>query len=374
MLLMQQSWLRAGILVITACSISCGQIADKDRWVVAEMDGEPIRRGDLMELIRNMSDEERPLIQNRGDLERTLNKWIDDQIKGELAKTLKSEGVISVDREVARAAYFVKHPEYMSVDLIQDPEALEMTRGDIAAVKAEIEFSVDEEEERLLREEALLYKMMEAARTKAITITPEQLQREYKMLEHRLIKFEYVDCIAIQFPLNAQGATQEAGKVRRRLQTEEFDAVLADYPGLGARPYLENDPSNAKFRGFWEAVSGCKVGDILGPAILPPHDQYVEDGNGNVQRRTMPAALLVLEVIDHESARKKTFEEALQDLNMSILRREVMQLLRDERGVSVYPDELPRPEGFGDQFKDQMIRTTPMPQPSAPPTATAPQG
>lgn len=349
-------------VLLTSAGLTCGVVADKDRWIVAELNGEPIRRGELMDHIWDMSDEERPLIQNRGDLERTLDKYINDQIKAEIAKELKAEGKIEVDREVARQAYFEKHPEYQSVDRIQDPEALQMTRGDITAVKAEIEFGVDDEEQRLLREEALLYKMGEAARSRAVTITPEELQREYEFMKRNLIKFEYVDCLAIQFPTE-RGGIEAAGKARRRLQTESFEAVLASYPNLGARPYLENDPSNKKFRAFWEGVSGCEVGDILGPVILPAHDQMIEDENGMLRRRTMPSVFLVLEVLEHEPARQKTLEEARPELTLSILRRKVMQNLRDERGVVVYPDKLPRPEGYGDQFKDQMIQTTPtMPQ------------
>ena len=346
------------VFLLASTGLSCGYVADKDRWIVAELNGEPIRRGELMDFIRDMTDEERPLIQNRGDLERTLDKYINDQIKAEISKELKAEGKIQVDRAVARRAYFEKHPEYQRVYEIQDPEALQMTRGDITAVKAEIEFGVDDEEQRLLREEALLYKMGEAARTRAVTITPEELEREYEFLKRSLIKFEYVDCLAMQFPTE-RGGIEEAGKVRRRLQTESFEAVLASYPNLATRPYLENDPSNEKFRAFWDGVSGCKVGDILGPVILPAHDQMMEDENGVLQRRTMPSVFLVLEVLEHEPARQKTLEEAKPELTLSILRRKVMQNLRDERGVAIYPDKLPRPEGYGDQFKDQMIQTTP---------------
>ncbi len=71
----------------------------------------------------------------------------------------------------------------------------------------------------------------------------------------------------------------------------------------------------------------------------------------------MPAAFLVLEVIAHEPERQKTLEEATNELATAILRHKVMERLRAEHGVQVYPENLPNPAGYGDQYKEYVIDT-----------------
>ena len=349
--------------VVLVASSGCGYIADKDRIVVATLNGEPIRRGDLAEVIRKMPDEVRPLIQNKGDLLRTLNKYIDDQIKAELSKELKAEGKIQVDRNLARDRYFEKHPEFRSVYQIRDPAAIQMTEGDIAALKAEIEFGVDEEEEILLREEALHYKIQEAVQAGAVSVTEEEFKGAYTMLKGALVKPEFVEFIAIQFPVAAPGAVEEAGRALRRLdQGEPFDDVLATYlklnPAMGMRSALENNPASAKYRQFWEVVSGCEVGQRFGPVFMPVREQFGVAEDGTTQLQSVPPVYLVLEVIEHSPARTMTVDEARPAITTSLLKSKVTQLLRAEHGVEIYPDKLPRPEGYGDQYKDQMIKTS----------------
>ena len=350
------------VAMIAAAISGCGFIADKDRIVVATLDGEAIRRGDLAAVIREMPDEERPLIQNKGDLLRTLNKYINDRIKTNLAKQLKAEGKIQVDRQVARDAYFKKHPESRSVEKIRTPEALQMTQGDVNAMLAENEFGVDEEEEILLREEALNYKIQEAVQIGAISVTEDEFSREYNMLRDILLKFEYVEFDAIQFPIKAPGAVEAAAEARKRLNRgETFDVVSETYsklnPAMVFGSAMENNPASTKYREFWDAVSDCKVGQHFGPVFMPEREQFgrAEDGTSIVQ--TIPAVYLVLEVVGHEPAREMTPAEARPALTLSILQREVMELLRKEHGVEIYSENLWRPEGYGDQYKDQMIKT-----------------
>lgn len=339
-------------------------IADKDSIVVATLNGEPITRGDLADVIRKMPDDVRPLIQNKGDLLRTLNKYIDDEIKTELAKQLKAEGKIQGNRNLARQNYFKKRPELLSVYQIHDPTAIPgMTEGDVVAVKAEIEFGVDDEEEILLREEALDYKVEEAAQARIVSVSEEEFNREFNMLKGALFKPEFVEFKAIQFPITAPGAAEEAAKARRRLDRgEAFDEVLAGYmeqhPRFGMRSVLENDPANAKYGQFWDVVSGCKVGQQFGPVFMPEREQTFEAKDGTTQFQPIPAVLLVLEVIDHSPEMPMTVDEARPMLTWSLLKRKVIELLRAERGAEVYPDKLPRPEGYGNQYKDQMIKTS----------------
>lgn len=340
----------------------CGYIADKDRIVVAELDGEPITRGDLEEVIREMPDEERPLIQNKGDLLRTLNKYIDDQIKAELAKELADEDKISASRDVARAAYFEKHPEFRAAYQIQDPTQLDMTQGDVAAVKAEVEFGIDEEVERLLRDEAVEYMMQQAVQNRAVQITPEEVRREYERRKHQLIKWEFAEFIAIRFPADAPDVIQRAAQARRRIDAgESFDQVLESYlqkdTSYGMRTGLENNPGRPRFKAFWQTLHGAEVGKVYGPVLLPAHEQVGRNAQGKMVVRQMPAAYLVLQVVAHESERQKTLEEAANELAADILRRKVMDQLRAQHGVEVYPENLPNPAGYGDQYKDFIIDT-----------------
>jgi hypothetical protein len=340
----------------------CGFVADKDRIVVATLDGENITRGDLTKILREMPDEERPLIQNKGDLLRALNGYIDEQIKADLAAELYAEGKINVDREVARASYLQAHPEFASAYSIHDPTQLGMTRNEVEAVKASVEFGIDDEVEKLLRDEAVAYEMHEAVNTHALNLTAEDIRREYDARKNTLIKYETLEFIAMVFPVDTPDAEDQAVRARRRLDAgETFDDVLAELmrtnPDAGIQPVMQNDPTNERFRAFWQTAHGADVGQILGPLVLPEHRDVGQDEDGRVVTRIVPPAYVVLKVVAHEPERLKTFEEAAQDIGTSLLRRFVMDQLRADHGVEVYEDKLPDPAGFGDQYKDSMIDT-----------------
>jgi len=341
----------------------CGYIADKDRIEIAVMEGESITRGDLNKLIREMPDEERPIIQTRGDLVRALNRHINDRIKAELAKELAAQEKIDVPREVARESYFEKHPEYRAAFAIQDPTQLDMTEGDIRAMRAEVEFGIDEEVERLLREQALLYKMREAMQTRSVRVTADELEREYQMRKDRLVRHESVEFIALQLPASMPNAIERAAEARRRIEAgESLDAILEEYmnqnPNFGTRSVLQNDPENTRFRPAWQSLHGVAKGDIVGPLLLPERHEIEVDEQGRTSRRTVPPSVLVLEVLEHQPARTKTIEEAQAELIEAIVRRKVLEQLRAARGVEVYPEKLPDPAGFGDQYEDYMIDTS----------------
>jgi hypothetical protein len=341
----------------------CGFIADKRRIVIAKMDGKNITRGDLEKYIRDLPDEERPLIQTKADSLETLNSWINDRIKGTLAAQLKKEGKIEVSRDAARERYFQKHPDYRSAYQVQDPSVLEMTQGDLAAVKAEIEFGTDEEVERLLRDEALKYKIYEAIQNKTVTLTADDVHREYDRRKDELIQPEYIEFIALQLPLMMPDAIARAADARRRIDSgEKFDDVVQPYFAQDAnfayKGALQNDPSAARFKSFWETAHGASVGQIIGPVLMPEHDEYTLDPQTQQSvKRTRPAAQLVLEVTKHEAERPKTFEEAANELAGSLARQRVLDRIRAEHGVEIYVEKLYDPAGIGDQYKDSMINT-----------------
>lgn len=341
----------------------CGWIADQDRIVVAKVDDKVIRRGDLKRIIRRMTDEERPLVQNRGDLLRTLNKHIDDKIKSTLAKELKAQGKIEVPREVAREAYFRKYPENRGIFAIQDASVMDLTEQDLVAMRADVEFGIDDEEERLLRQQAVAYRVRQAVKAGTVAITEEDFAREYAMRKNDLRHFEHIEFLGLRFPAAMPGAVEEAAKVRDRVDLgERFEAVVEWYrsrnPDLALRSGFDNDPSSEKFQTFWSVATGCKEGDVLGPVYLPQYELLAVGSDGRTARAVqMPAAHLVFKVLEHAPERHKALEEAKRDLEPFILMRKMVERLREEHGVEVYEDKLPNPEGFGDQFKEFFIRT-----------------
>lgn len=340
----------------------CGWIVDDDRVVVAKIDGGPIRQGDLMRIIRDMPDEERPLIQNKGDLLRALNRHIDDTIKQKLGDELSAARKISVPREVARESYFQKHPENRKVFEIQDPSALDMTESQVRALRDGVEFEIDDEEKRLLREKALIHAVQEAVNTGALTVTPEELQREYDLRAAELMTFETLDFVAIRFPADdprsTEAAAQVMGQVDRGAAFEEIaNAFEAQNPGMVIRPVFENNPASERFRIFWEQASGHTAGDVF-MAKLPAYEQVKPGANGQPDQSVqMPAAQLVLKVVESLPPRKKTFEEARNDLATPLLISKMMRNLRTQHDVEVYDDKVPNPAGLGNQYKDLVIQS-----------------
>ena len=264
-------------------------------------------------------------------------------------------------REQARAIYFAKNPEFVDIDGMTDPSVMNISQGELAALQAEMEFGIDDELEILYREAAFQYRIQEYIDSGAAKIEPDEFAAEYERQKKSLVTFELVDFIGIRIP-NARGAQQEAAKARRRVDDgESFDDVLQSYMKIngefGMRAAFENNPSKPRFQRFWYSVTGCKKGDILGPVFLSSYEEVGMGPDGKETSRSQPDAWVVLEVLEHRAPREKTLEEAREDLMIPILARKVIDKMRSEYGVVVYPEGLWRPEGYGDQFKGSMIRT-----------------
>lgn len=348
-------------VTILVSSGGCGRIADPNRQVIANFSDETLRRSDLKKIIREMTDEERPLIQTRDDLLDTLNHYINESIKSDVAKELRLAKKINVPREQARAIYFAKNPEFVGVASVVDPSVMDITQNELVALQAEMEFGIDDEMEILYREAGIQYRIQEYIASGEAEIDPEEFSVEYELRKKSLVTFELIDFIGIRFP-NARGAQEEARKARGRIDAgESFDDVLQSYmkanEQFGMRAAFENNPAQPRFQRFWYSVTGCEKGNILGPVFLASYEQVGMDEEGNEITRKQPDAWVVLEVLGHRAPRFKTLDESREQLMMPILARKVMDNMRDEFGVVVYPDGLWRPEGFGDQFKGSMIRT-----------------
>ena len=354
-------WLSLPV-VIAYCSSSllsagCGWLADKDRVIIAEIDGKSIRRGDLKRIIREMTDEERPLIQNKGDLIRVLQKSLDDRVKTALADELRSQNKLEVPRDLARAFYFSKNPEFAQVHLVVDPSVMGLTEQDLVALKASVEFGVDDEEERLYREGAVNYRVREAVLAGAMTVSDDEFELEYSLRKEELRTLETLEFVAITFPAMDPEAASQAAEIKRRIVSgEPFSAIVAEFeaksPSQVMRTGFQNDPSATKFQNFWFSAENSQRGDVLGPVFLPAFQLQ-----SPTQSIDKPESFLLLEVLDHIPERMKTLEEAKVNLAPEILFRKMMKLLREEHGVKVFEDKLWNPAGYGNQFKDSFIRT-----------------
>ncbi|MFP6583803.1 MAG: hypothetical protein VCD00_14785 [Candidatus Hydrogenedentota bacterium] len=350
----------SGWLVITVGG--CGAIADPDRKVIANFEGEKFRRGDLRDVIREMSDEDRPLIQTRDDLVETLNDHLNKQILIMEARELRIEEKLEVSREHARRIYFAKHPEYVNVEKMTDPSVMGISQNDLMALQAELEFGIDDEMELLFQAAAFEYRVQHFIETAKPKIEEWEFEDEYDARKESLFTFETVDFIGIRFPLGP-GAQKEAVKARGRIDAgEPFQDVLRKYlalsPDFGIRAAFDNNPTKMRFVQFWYGVTGSKKGDLVGPVFLPSHDQMRPGPDGRMEVKQETDSWVVLEVIDSEAPRQKSLEESKQELVMPILRRRVMDELRASYGVEIFPEELWRPEGYGNQFKDSMIETS----------------
>lgn len=350
------------LIIFLPLSFGCGWIADKDRIVVARIGEDTITRGDIDRILRNMPDDERPIIQNKWDLQRMLNRYLDDRLKDQIAEELVAENKISVSRDAARANYLADNPENARVYDIQDPAQLGMTPQDIAAFKAEIEFGIDDVEKEMRREAAMQYLLREGVESGTLFVTPEEFEEEFALRERELINLEAIDFIAIRFPIEIPDAVMRAGEIRRMIDSgtpfeEIAAAVQKQNPNLVFESTFENNPGMPQFRTFWDAAHGAQEGAVLGPIFLPQHDLIGRDAQGQARVIQQPGAQLVLKVLDHRSERPKTLEEAKPELASGILYRKLLNRLRRDNRVEIYEDQLPDPGGIGGQYRGQMIDT-----------------
>ncbi|MDP7638848.1 MAG: hypothetical protein QGG73_03915, partial [Candidatus Hydrogenedentes bacterium] len=200
-------------LLLSAFFLSgCGFITDPGMRKVAEMDGKVIRAGDLMRTIRNMTDEQRPLIQNKGDLRRALDKHIDDTIKDDLAEQLLEGGKIHLNMELAKSRYISRNPQYREMlqpDVNRElmEQNMNFRPGDLEALMYAIELAIEEEANILLRGPALAFVRNEAHSQGALTITPAELRLEHDMRGGEMRHFETITFKAIRFPVTVDGAS-----------------------------------------------------------------------------------------------------------------------------------------------------------------------
>jgi len=340
--------------LIAAVVSGCGMIADSDRIVVAEMAGETITRGDLMEVIREKPPEERPVIRTREDLAEALRNHIDDEIKRRLGQRLEREGVISVPREQAEHVFAQTNPELM-LDL-PNPEEWGMDDAMLAAMEDEREFGIDRVHDRLLGEEAVRRRIRQALQHGNIAISEEEYEEEFRRREDQLTHPETVMVQGLFFPQTQPGVQAVAAEARESLdEGEDFEDVAERYEGQGAahavsRARLERDPRDPvtqRYQAFWHSASGGEEGDIIGPVMIP---------SPQVGQRQLQDSFFVAEILEQTPEKPKTLEEAREELQGPILYRKMMEQLREEFDVTMYEDQLPDPA-----LLDPEQQTAPLP-------------
>lgn len=342
----------------------CGYIADKDRIVVAELDGRRITRGELYQLIREMPDNERPEIRNKGDLLRVLNSYIDEQIKIPLGKELDQkldDAQRQALRAQAREEVFVRNEDYnfraiYAMEIPGDGQAtpamqdMGITTRGMQNMKDLIENNTDILYEKMLGNVAVEARALQAVRDGQLSIPEEELKVDYELRKSEFLSFEWIKFRGIRFLANAEGIAESA-QVRERIEKgESFDSLFTEYAAKDVRNVveseIENNPALEKFRGFWENASGAEAGEVVGPVYLPSYTQSIQETSGKITNVQMPDAYLVLQVIEHRPPRQLSLDEARPMLMMPLAIAQMMEKLRQEHGVVVYEDKLPDVSAF----------------------------
>ncbi len=342
-------------VVMASLCCGCGWIADKDRIQVAEFMGEPITRGDLFDMLRNMPDDERPHIKTKGDMLRVVNRFLNRKVKSAVAEKLVAQGKLLVPRERAVQRFIAMHPgeNYELLFKLDDPSVLGMTEGEWEIVKSEAAVEIDRIHEEMRGDAAVAYLALEALRQEQLEITDEEYEQEYDLRKEELTKPEEIRFRAIRFKTAEGDAEAKAAEVRRRLdEGEDFDAIVEEFREKDKDNVVElemrNDATAARYNSFWMNASGCEAGDIAGPVYMPAHELVgVNSAPGKPNVQKVPECYMVFEVLEHTAARPLTLEEAKLQLTRPLLVAKMMDKLRDEYGVRVYEDKLPDPTLLG---------------------------
>lgn len=344
----------AACMAFCGMQLGCGRIADPSRIKVAKVGDEVITVGDFGTLLRSMGDAERPNIKTKGDLIRAIQSYVDDKVKAKAAADLGAEGKLSVSRKEAEDFVRAQQPQLYETTPEMKAKGLaweDVPPEQLAQRDQEREYAVEMAQRKLSAERAVVYRAQEGFKNGTLTIGEEEFKSEYELRKDELGVLERIRFSGIQFPVFMPDAETLAGEVRSRVATgENFYAVAAEYKAKNplhvAEAEIENNPSLAKFGAFWNAVSECQVGDVVGPVYMPAYSRTGRDANGRPMSQEMPEAFLVIKILDHWPERERTLEEAKPLLAQDILILKTMDRLRTEYGAVVYEENIPDPAIF----------------------------
>ncbi len=321
----------------------CGMITEKSRIKIAKVGGQYFTRGDLEDAIRNMPIEEKPTIRTKGDLRGVLSDIIDDHIKQGQADALKEQGKINVPRRQAEIQYIMRYPQKYQ-EFLQLKNML--TEADVKQYEEDRELAIDREQERMYRDQALIYLINDAVQSGTLTVTDEQYEKQYELRKSNMLTKEQIAIQGVYLPLDAhEEVYAEAAKVRDQLEAGADPKVLAETYGEEKAGYLEvalaNEGVDPKFVMFWEQASQRKEGDVF-TAFIPGWQRNITFA-GETKTEPIPDSQLICRVAQYVPARQMTLEEAKPELRSSILFSQMMERLRDQAGVEIYDDKLPDP-------------------------------
>lgn len=337
--------------VLVAGMVGCGWLADRDRLVIAKIQDRNITRADFNQVLREMRDDERPIITNKGDRLRFLRQYLDQQMKKALAEKLTEEGKINIPREYVAQLFDQQHPEYAQMASIARPEDYQLSKYDLASMRVQREEGIDRMQLEMQSEAAIQYRIQQAVQDKTLVVEPEELAAAYEDRKEELKTFEKVEFVGLRFYGNEIESSARAAQVLQRVQAgEPFESIVEQFraanPDNVLQATIENNPSLEKFRGFWAQASGAAVGDIIGPVFMPP-SQKVNAQTGQPEE-TIPGAMVVLKVLAITPPTSLTLEQATPQLAGEILYRKMMERLRQEYGIQIFeenvPDEIFKPE------------------------------
>lgn len=347
---MLTSYLRSVCVVMMAGAFAgCGLLVDPDQIVVARADGEAITRAALREALRVMPDDERPNITNRGDLERYLRDYVDKQLRDSLRLEM-SEEELGVPEAAAAERFFAEHPDQRMLMTMTDPTPLGISETELESLKRDVEYQIGRVHDAMLREAALQKFAGDSVQEGLITVSEEELRREYEVQKNNLQSLEFIEFVGLRFPAANSSAISAASEIRRQIDAgASFDAIVDQInqrnPEFVFASRFENNPSSASFQTFWSTASGAEVGQIIGPVFIPAYSLVNSEGK-SVE---MPDAYLVLRVEEHEPMKPLAFEDALPYLAQIISVRKAAELLREQHGVEFYYEDLWDPGAGGNQ-------------------------
>lgn len=355
-------------LIALAFLGGCGKLVDKNNLRVAVMDGQPITRGDLYNYIRSFPENERPQIQNQGDLLQVLNRIIDERIKADLVATQGGSFPEGITREQAREEFFKslgdEQEQYRAVWGMEVPadgqatplmQVYGLTAEGMQGMKQHIEQRTDEIYKRARGEEVLGMLAAVALQKGELQLDQKALELEYKFRQNQLKRPERVTITALRFPATPDGAAAAAGARKRMDAGENFDNLVAEFrakdPSSVFQGGLQNDQRNQDFNSFWAQAAGASVGIVLGPLFLPQTSQVATTPDGKQQNVTVPPSYLVCRVDAREEERALTLDEAKRIIGPPLVVAEMMKRLRAQHGVEIYEENLSSPGDFQDAAK-----------------------
>jgi PPIC-type PPIASE domain len=346
----------AVVILVLPVLAGCGILVDKDRIKIARIDDKYVVRGDLNKAIREMPDDEKRIIQTKGDALNFLQEYLDTLIKDIYTDQLLAEEKIHVPREAAAAKFLAMHPEFAAGLNAQQLKELGGGEADQKFWEEEREARIDRELRKMQREYAIGYLISEAVKNGTMPITEEEYAAEYEMRKERLFFPERVVMGGVYFPDTGAEARSDAAQALSRLRSgEKVDEVAKAYVGKGAgvlRTAIENDARLAeRYRNFWQQASGAQDGSIVGPIYIQGWECVGKNIQGQVVRERLPKAYLVCVIEERKAPVQKTVEQAKQDLMAPLLYAKMMDELRTKHGVEVYEDKLADPSMHGQKPK-----------------------